>query len=68
MPRNNIYKTAKPPEEVEADIFAANLLVPFNILKKYAPIASPCELARLFMVSEDVIHNQLYWMKIAGSD
>lgn len=66
LPRNDQYKGTKPPEEVEADIFAANLLVPF-LLKKYKPLASVRELSRLFMVSEDVIQNQLYWMSTTGN-
>lgn len=68
LPRNDKYEGRKPPEEVEADIFAANLLVPFSVLKKYYKFASLSELSRLFMVSEDVIKNQLYWMQATGND
>ncbi|MCL1562615.1 ImmA/IrrE family metallo-endopeptidase [Parasaccharibacter sp. TMW 2.1886] len=67
LPRNDKYEGIKPPEEVEADIFAANLLVPFPLLKKYDDFASISELARLFMVSNDVVRNQMYWMKATGN-
>ncbi|ALR88178.1 ImmA/IrrE family metallo-endopeptidase [Acetobacter pasteurianus] len=63
FPRYNNYPKGKPPEEVEADIFAANLLVPFYMLKKYENVASTHELAKMFCVSEDVIVNQLYWLR-----
>lgn len=59
MPRNNEYPNGKPVEEVEADTFAANLLVPLKALKKYREIASIDELASLFFVSRDVIVNRL---------
>lgn len=59
MPRRNGYDTTKPPEEQEADCFAAELLVPMDMLKSYKDYASPRELARMFAVSEDVILNRL---------
>lgn len=59
MPRQNDYSEKKPPEEQEADCFAAELLVPNEMLKKYKDYASPRELARIFAVSEDVILNRL---------
>lgn len=59
MPRNNWYPNGKPKEEVEADTFAANLLVPLPMLKKYMNVASVGELSRLFYVSEDVVINRL---------
>ena len=59
MPRFNDYTSEKPPEEVEADTFAANLLVPLHILKRFASFAGTMELARLFFVSEDTIRNRL---------
>jgi Zn-dependent peptidase ImmA (M78 family) len=59
MPRNNEYEGPKPPEEVEADTFAANLLVPLSMLKKYADVATVTELTRLFFVSEEVIRHRL---------
>ncbi|WP_413207611.1 ImmA/IrrE family metallo-endopeptidase [Rhodospirillum sp. A1_3_36] len=63
MPRNNIYVEEKPNEEVEADTFAANLLVPLKMLKKYKDVATPEELATLFFVSEDVIRYRLDLLK-----
>jgi Zn-dependent peptidase ImmA (M78 family) len=45
----------KDPLEQEANAFAAALLVPLDILKKYAHIAYDDELGRLFGVSEEVI-------------
>ena len=59
MPRNNEYPDGKPIEETEADQFAANLLVPLDMLKKYKDFASVSELASLFFVSDDVIRFRL---------
>lgn len=59
MPRANSYEGDKPAEEQEADCFAAELLVPMDMLKSYKDFASPRELARIFAVSEDVILNRL---------
>ena len=59
MPRKNRYDGIKPVEETEADWFAASLLVPLYMLKKYEGIATPTELAKMFFVSEDVIENRL---------
>ena len=59
MPRNNEYPNGKPIEEIEADTFAANILVPLTMLKQYQRVASLKELARLFFVSEEVIANRL---------
>jgi Zn-dependent peptidase ImmA (M78 family) len=47
------------PIEQEANAFAANLLVPRNMLDKYHPLATVSELARLFIVSEEVIRYRL---------
>jgi Zn-dependent peptidase ImmA (M78 family) len=57
--RKNQYENAKPPEEQEADAFAANLLVPIKLLREYKSFASGSELARLFGVSADVIMHRL---------
>lgn len=59
MPRSNSHLGEKPKEEIEADQFAANLLVPLSMLKKYQKVGSVSELASLFFVSEDVIRNRL---------
>lgn len=59
MPRSNVYLDNKPKEEIEADQFAANLLVPLKMLKRYEKVASVSELASLFFVSEGVIRNRL---------
>lgn len=45
--------------EGEANTFAANLLVPKNILDKYHEIASIESLSNLFAVSEDIIRYRL---------
>lgn len=58
MPRTNVHDD-KPAEEQEADCFAAELLVPMDMLKSYKDYASSRELARIFAVSEDVILNRL---------
>jgi len=62
FPRMNVYSGAKPPEEQEADAFAAELLVPLDMLRKYVDFASPSELAAMFMVSRDVILNRMKWL------
>jgi Zn-dependent peptidase ImmA (M78 family) len=59
LPRMNGYFATKPPEEVEADAFAANLLVPKNMLERYYRVASVYELSKIFVVSEQVINNRL---------
>lgn len=47
------------PIEKEANVFAANLLVPLNMLKKYKDSKTNSELAKLFNVSTDVIGYRL---------
>ena len=62
FPRFNEYEEGKPDEEREADVFAANLLVPAKFLRRYKDVASVAELARTFCVSEAVILNRLKWI------
>lgn len=62
FPRLNSYSGAKPPEEQEADAFAAELLVPLAMLRKYVDFASPSELASMFLVSREVILNRMKWL------
>lgn len=57
--RFNEYAENKPDEEKEADAFAANLLVPMKLLRRYKNVASNHELARLFCVSDAVILHRL---------
>jgi Zn-dependent peptidase ImmA (M78 family) len=60
LPRMNGYTDGgKPDEEREADAFAANLLVPLKMLRRYKDVATISELARLFSVSEEVIRHRL---------
>ena len=59
MPRNNYYMQGKPAEEVEADVFAACLLVPKDMLNRYKKFADIDELSDMFSVSPEVIVNQL---------
>lgn len=54
MPRSNFHSD-KPDEEREADVFAACLLVPKDMLRTYREYASTVELARMFAVSDDVV-------------
>lgn len=61
--RMNDYENGKPDEEKEADAFAAHLLVPTAMLKKYRNIASTSELARMFCVSDAVILNRMNWLR-----
>ncbi len=50
---------AVDPLEKEANAFAAHLLVPRKMLKKYASVAGIQDLARLFIVSPEVIRNRM---------
>lgn len=59
FPRRNEYPNGKPEEEREADAFAANLLVPMKMLRRYRDFASPYELSKMFLVSQDVILHRL---------
>jgi Zn-dependent peptidase ImmA (M78 family) len=52
------------PIEKEANAFAANLLVPMNLLNLYKKYATQEDLAQLFAVSRDVIG---YRLKFARS-
>lgn len=61
MPRSNFH-WEKPAEEVEADVFAACLLVPKSMLKSYRNYADVSELSEMFAVSPDVIVNQLKYI------
>lgn len=64
FPRMNSYDgRPKPPEEQEADAFAAALLVPMDMLRQYVHLASTSELARMFLVSEEVILNRMKWLR-----
>jgi len=63
FPRMQSYDgVEKPAEEKEADVFAAELLVPLALLRKYVDFASPSELARMFLVSREVILNRMKWL------
>lgn len=57
--REQLVTPSKDPKEQEANCFAANLLVPKEMLKMYKNIASIDELSTLFMVSKSVIRNRL---------
>jgi len=48
------YIATKSPAEIEADLFAGELLVPLQMLKPHIQKGIP-ELSRLFLVSEQVI-------------
>jgi Zn-dependent peptidase ImmA (M78 family) len=58
LPRSQVLNFMKDGKEQEADCFAANLLVPEHMIKKYQ-FASVDELAKLFVVSRVVIVNRL---------
>jgi len=63
LPRRNDYGyDAKPSEEKEADVFAACLLVPKDLLRRYKHLADLDELSALFAVSSDVVHHQLKYI------
>jgi len=63
--KSNDYKVLlrsrrdKDPIELEADAFAAHLLVPKEMLTKYRDIASVSDLAKAFGVSFDMMSNRL---------
>ena len=54
----------KDPIEKEANAFAADLLVPLDMLKLYRKYATEDDLAKLFAVSPEVIR---YRLRFAGS-
>lgn len=54
LPRSNNHDD-KPDEEREADVFAACLLVPKEMLRSYQNYASVPELAKMFAVSDSVV-------------
>lgn len=59
----------KPPKEVEADTFAAELLVPYEQLKKYAADMNNVDkLAGIFLVSKAAMTLAImnYWKHAAG--
>ncbi len=53
-PSDEIDTATKGPAEIEADLFAGELLVPLEMLKPHVRKGIP-ELSRLFLVSEQVI-------------
>ncbi|NVK16331.1 MAG: ImmA/IrrE family metallo-endopeptidase [Rhodobacteraceae bacterium] len=64
LPRsNNYFESSKPAEEIEADAFAADLLVPLSELEKVYKHYDLVELADLFMVSEEVISYRIKALK-----
>jgi Zn-dependent peptidase ImmA (M78 family) len=55
---------AKPPKEIEADVFAAELLIPYQQLKKYQDSINDLEnISKLFQVSKDAMAIAInnYW-------
>ena len=61
LPNARLHAVASTSQE-RADAFAAELLVPLDMLRKYVDFASPSELAAMFMVSRDVILNRMKWL------
>jgi Zn-dependent peptidase ImmA (M78 family) len=53
-PMDDIGAATKSPAEIEADLFAGELLVPLEMLKPHVQKGIP-ELSKLFLVSEQVI-------------
>lgn len=53
---DKLIDNAKPPQETEADIFASELLIPYEQLKKYtADMNNIDKLAKTFLVSRQAI-------------
>lgn len=59
MRRNDWSINDKPDVEKEADAFAANLLVPLEILEKYRDKATVPQLKDLFGISEEMLGYRL---------
>lgn len=60
LPRHDNYaENAKPAVEREADAFAANLLMPAKLVRKYKDFATVSELAKMFCVSEQAMRYRL---------
>lgn len=57
--RESLEFPSKDKYEREANTFAANLLVPNFLLRKYVDVASVPELSNLFMVSKTMIQNRI---------
>jgi len=53
-PSDDLGAATKSPAEIEADLFAGELLVPLEMLKPHVQKGIP-ELSKLFLVSEQVI-------------
>jgi len=53
---NKLISKTKPPQETEADIFASELLIPYEQLKKYtADMSNIDKLTSIFMVSRQAM-------------
>lgn len=55
---------AKPPKEIEADVFASELLIPYHQLKKHQDSVNDLEnISKLFQVSKDAMSIAIanYW-------
>lgn len=59
FPRRDEPDANKPPEQREADAFAAALLVPMDMLARYRTLASPDELPSLFLVEPELMRERL---------
>lgn len=59
LPRHDDYTGEKPAVEKEADVFAANLLMPEDMVRKYMDIASIPEMARMFAVSDAAMRHRM---------
>ena len=57
----------RDPLEQEANAFAANLLVPKELILRYSLVADATELATLFAVSRDVIANRLKFLNLKAA-
>ncbi|MCH4025249.1 MAG: ImmA/IrrE family metallo-endopeptidase [Acetobacter fabarum] len=59
LPRRDDYADRKPDVEKEADVFAANLLMPETMVRKYMEVASIPEMARMFAVSDAAMRHRV---------
>jgi Zn-dependent peptidase ImmA (M78 family) len=67
LPRSNGHVGAKPDEEKEADVFAAALIAPKDLVNKYRGIASLPEMSRIFVASEEMLKWRMHNIDAHGN-
>ena len=67
LPRSNHHASDKPKEEKEADLFAAELIAPKQLLLRYKKIASLPELSSIFVASEEMLKWRIHNLERFGN-